>query len=477
MKSVLAGLERYKAARVTVMGLGVHGGGVGAARFFAGLGARVTVSDLKGKRALAASLAELADLDLELALGRHVRRHFEQADVVVVNPAVPEDSPYVAAARAAGAEIESALNLFLRLCPARVIGVTGSNGKSTTTALLGEMLQSAGLRPRVGGNLGGDILHWLHGLTEQDLVVLEMSSFQLKALQPDTPSPETAVITSLAPNHLDRHGTLEDYYRSKARIFGGRRPARRVVANAADSEVVQLVSGFAGDCLPFDAHHRRPLGIGVEGGWATYRYKGLEGRLFALPDLVLPGKFNLGNAMAAAGAALLEGCSPRAIQRAVQGFRGLRHRLEYVGKWREICVYNDSKSTTPASTMEAIAALPSPVLVIVGGSEKDLDLGELARVLCRRVKGVVCYGEAGNRVFRALAETRDTGDQPLLARVKPFQAAVERTLSLASPGDQVLLSPGFASFDQFSSFEERGEAFVRLVHAWAEKGERGIEPY
>ena len=477
MKGVLTGLERYKGARVTVMGLGLHGGGVGATRFFAGLGARVTVSDLKGKRALASSLEALSDVDVELALGRHVKRHFEQADMVLVNPAVPEDSPYIAAARAAGAEIESVLNLFLRLCPARVIGVTGSNGKSTTTTLLGEMLRSAGLRPKVGGNLGGDILHWLFELTEKDVVVLEISSFQLKALDPDTPSPETAVITNLSPNHLDRHRTLEDYYRSKERIFGGTRPARRVVANAADREVLNRVAGFSGDRLTFHALRSQRQGLGVQDGWVTYRFKGLEGRLFPISDLKLPGKFNLENALAAAGAALLEGCSPLSIQRAVQSFRGLRHRLEYVGKWREISVYNDSKSTNPTSTLEAVDALPSPVLVILGGSDKELELGELARELCRRVKAVICYGEVGNRMFRALAETRDTDERPLLVRVKPFEAAVDRALSLASPGDQVLLSPGFASFDQFQNFEERGETFVRLVHAWAERGERGMEPY
>ena len=475
MKGLRSGLDHYKDARVTIMGLGSHGGGVGATRFFHTLGAHVTVTDLKGKRALAPSLKQIEDLDVDFVLGRHVKRHFEDADMVVVNPAVPEDSPYVQAARLAGVRTESVLNFFLRCCPCRVIGVTGSNGKSTTTVLLGEMLRAAGLKPFVGGNLGGDILHWLFELKAEDLVVLEMSSFQLKALDPETPSPDTSVITNLAPNHLDRHGTMEDYYQSKARIFGGQQPSRRVVINGVDAEVMKLIRTFSGEHLPFDAYRAQDNGLCVRDGRVNYRYKGLRGRLFAVNELNLHGKFNLENAMAAAGAALLEGCSSLAICRAVRSFAGLPHRLEYVGKWREIMVYNDSKSTNPASTLCAVDALPSPLLVIVGGSDKELELEEMADVLCRSVKAVICYGDVGNRVYRAMAERRGTDERPLLLWARPFAKAVDRALAMASPGDHVLLSPGFASFDQFQSFEERGETFHALVHAWGEKGEQGIK--
>jgi len=477
MKGLLTGLGRYKDARVTIMGLGLHGGGLGATRFFSTLGARVTVTDLKGKRALAPSLKALEDLDVTYVLGRHVKRHFEDADMVLVNPAVPENSPYLLAARNAGVKTDSVLNFFLKHCPCRVIGITGSNGKSTTTALLGEMLRSEGLKPYVGGNLGGDILHWLFELESEDLAILEISSFQLKALDPDTRSPDIAVLTNLAPNHLDRHGTIEDYYQSKARIFGGEQPSRRVVVNSADKEVMKLVAGFGGDQLPFNAYRKLDQGLWVQDGIVTYRYKGLHGRLFTVSDLRLHGRFNLENAMAAAGAALLEGCSPRAIQRAVQSFKGLAHRLTIVGKWREITVYNDSKSTNPASTLEAMDSLPSPVLVILGGSDKELDLSHLADEMCRRAKAVICYGEVGNKIYRAIAERRGTDGRPLLLWAKPFEKAVDRALSMAAPGDHVLLSPAFASFDQFQSFEERGEAFTRLARAWGERGERRGKAY
>jgi len=468
----MAGLERLEGAKVTIMGLGLHGGGVGAARFFAGLGAEVTVTDLRGKRALAPSIDALADLNLEYVLGRHVKRSFEGADMVVVNPAVPEDSSYLRAARKAGVKIESVLNFFLRRCPARVIGVTGSNGKSTTTTLLGEMLRAAGVRPYVGGNLGGDILHWLPDLAPEDRVVLELSSFQLAALDPDTPAPTTAVNTNLAPNHLDRHGTLDGYYGAKMRIFGGERPARRVVVNAGDRELVKRAARFGGDILPFNTVRGADSGVRIEGGWVSYRYKTESERLFPVSELNLHGKFNLENAMAAAAAAVLEGCSPTAIRRAAQSFIGLPHRLQTVGTWREVSVYNDSKSTNPASTLRAVEVMPSPLLVIVGGSDKSLDLDELARELCARVKGVICYGEVGNRIFRALAEERDTSTQPLISWDRPFEKAVERALSMAAPGDHVLLSPAFASFDQFKSFEERGETFTRLAKGWGERGER-----
>ncbi len=475
MTGVQISKEKFKDARVTIMGLGLHGGGVGATRFFSDLGARVTVTDLRGKRILSPSLKLLEDLDIEYVLGRHIKRHFEGADMVVVNPAVPDDSPYVQAARSAGIRIESVLNFFLNHCPCRVIGVTGSNGKSTTVKLLDQMLRQEGLKPYVGGNLGGDILNWLFELKPEDLVVLEVSSFQLKALQETTPSPRISVLTNLAPNHLDRHGTLEDYYASKARIFGGMNPPRHGVVNAADPEVQRLVSEYSGECLPFDAYHRLENGLWVKDRWVCFRYKGLEGRLFSLSDLKLPGKFNLENAMAAAGAALLEGCSPSAIRKAVQNFVGLSHRLEYVGKWREIAVFNDSKSTNPTSTIRAVEALPSPVLVILGGSDKNLDLEDLAREMCQRAKAVICYGQAGNRIYRAIAEMRGTDEKPLLLWVKPFDRAVDRALVMAAPGDHVVLSPAFASFDQFHSFEERGEVFVGQVQTWGEKGELNIK--
>lgn len=464
--------ERYKGAKVTVMGLGTHGGGAGATKFFADLGADVTVTDLRGKRALASTLRDLDGLDVRYVLGRHIKRDFESADLVLVNPAVPDDSPYVRAAQKAGVHTDTALNFFMKNCPCPVIGVTGTNGKSTTTTLLGDMLRCAGINARVGGNLGGDVLNWLFELQKDDLVVLEMSSFQLKALDADAPSPQTAVLTNFAPNHLDRHVTLDDYYRSKARIFGGAHPAKRLVVNANDPTIAKWVRSFGGDCLLYDAYRDRPTGLTVDKGWVQYDYKGLSGRLFPVADVGLTGEFNLENAMAAAGAALLEGCSPKAIQTAVQNFRGLPHRLEFVGKWRDVSVYNDSKSTNPTSTLRAIDAVAGPVIVVIGGSDKDLGLEEFAAELCRCAKAVVCYGEGGNRAFRAMAETRGTAPQPLLLWKKPFEESVERALSMASPGDTVLLSPAFASFDQFSSFEARGDAFRTTVEAWGRRGER-----
>lgn len=471
MTEVQVALDQFKGAKVTVMGLGIHGGGAGATRFFAGLGAEVTVTDLKGKRALAPALKELEDLDVNYVLGRHVKRDFESCDMVIVNPAVPEDSPYIRAAKKAGVRTESVLNFFLRHCPCPTIGITGTNGKSTTTSLLGLMLEKEGLNPYVGGNIGGDVLHWLDRLTPDDIVVLEMSSFQLKALEPDTPSPKTAVLTNLAPNHLDRHITLADYYQSKARIFGGEKPPRRLVVNVADPDCAKLASGFAGDRLTYSRVRSQESGVMIKGGWVCYRYKGLEGRLFQVTDLQLNGQFNVENAMAAAGAAILEGCSPDAIQRAVKEYRGLEHRLKFVGKWREVTVYNDSKSTNPTSTIRAIESVPAPVFVVLGGSDKDLELADFAADLCRSVKGIICYGEAGNRIYRAVAEVRGTGETPLLLWLKPFEKAVERALSMASPGDTVLLSPAFASFDQFQSFEERGDAFAKLARSWGERGE------
>lgn len=445
--------------RVTVMGLGLFGGGVGVARFLARQGAIVTATDLKDAAALAESLAKLDGFPITYHLGGHEAADFTDADLVVVNPAVPDDSPFLALARAAGVPLETEINLFFKLCPAPIVGVTGSNGKSTAASLAAHLLGAGPRRVWLGGNIGRSLLEELSDIRPEDLVVLELSSFQLERLEPTGLSPAVAIVLNLRPNHLDRHGTMERYARAKQPILRHQRPGDAALLNA-DCPIVSTWAAIgAGRKLFFSTQAPVQRGAWLDGDQALWRDGGEPLPLFRRSDLALRGRHNAANALAAAGAAVLCGVAPRAIAPRLVTFRALEHRLEFVRTLDGVDYYNDSKATTPEAAIAGLEAFDEPVILIAGGYDKHVPLDEFGRVVARRAKAAVLLGATAGQISEAIAAAGGASTR-LVASLAEAVATARR---LAAPGDVVLLSPGCASYDMFANYEQRGALFKQLV--------------
>ena len=446
--------------RVTVMGLGLLGGGVGVARYLARQGARVTVTDLKGEDALADSVARLAGLPVTLHLGGHAEADFAEADLVVVNPAVPDGSPFLATARAAGAALETEINLFVKLCPAPIVGITGSNGKTTATSLTAHLLEAGRRRVWLGGNIGRSLLEDLDAIGPDDLVVLELSSFQLERLAWTGRSPAIAVVLNVSPNHLDRHGSMAAYARAKQPILASQEQGDVALLNA-DCPVVSGWGGVGrGRKLLFSVVRAVERGAWLEGGAGLWRDGGAPVELFRTSDLRLRGPHNQANALAAAAAAMLCGVPAEAVAPRLRAYCGLEHRLELVRTVGGVAYYNDSKATTTEAAVAALRAFDEPVVLIAGGSDKNLPVSGIAREATRRgLRGAVLLGVTGPTLHGAI-ERRGTVPVRMAA---DLAEAVRVARDLARPGDAVVLSPGTASYDMFANFEERGAAFKRLV--------------
>ncbi len=420
------------------MGLGRFGGGLGVTRWLVEQGARVTVSDQAGADELAEPLSALAGLDVTLHLGGHEQSDFTDADLVVVNPAVPFDSPYIRAARDAGVELTTEINLFLARCAAPVVGITGSVGKSTTTAMTGEIL--ANVKPtHVGGNIGRSLLENLPEIKPGHVVVLELSSFQLSYLPLLAQSPHVALVTNLHPNHLDRHGNMTDYADAKKNIFRFQCADDVLIVNRDDSEVASWTHQASGRTDTFSADDE-PF------------------------DLNVPGSHNQANAQAAWSVARQFGVSRSAAAEVLSGFTGLPHRLQLIAERDGVRYFNDSKCTTPAGAVVALEAFaPRSVVIIVGGYDKKVDFGDLCSALADRAKAIVATGQTGEAIADGVEHARGDAGVPSVIRTPEFAAAVAAAGDLADPDDIVLLSPACASFDQFRNYEQRGETFVRLV--------------
>lgn len=426
---------------VTVVGLGRFGGGIGVTRWLCQQGARVTVSDKASADQLAESVAALKGLDLTLHLGGHREADFLGADLLVVNPAVPKDMPLLRAAVAVGIPCTTEINLFLERCPARVVGITGSVGKSTTTAMAGAILAKA-FPTHVGGNIGKSLLDELPAIAPDHLVVLELSSFQLADLPTIGLSPHVAVVTNLWPNHLDRHGTLEAYAAAKKNVFRFQGPSGVLVLNADDPALAAWAAEAPGRVEFF-----RTAAVPPQDRFA----------------LMVPGEHNQADAQAAWAAAAAMGATREQAADALRQFAGLPHRLQFVAEKRGVRYYNDSKCTTPGGAVVALNAFePRRTIIIVGGSDKGAPFDDLGAALAARAKAVIGIGDTREKILAATLACR-RGDSPLIERADDLSAAVQIAEKLASPGDVVLLSPACASYDMFTNYEERGGIFVHLV--------------
>ena len=449
----------------TVVVVGLGRSGLAAARLLAGRGARVVASDRRPAEELGPEVLGLSAAGVRLELGAHRESSFTSAALVVVSPGVPWDLPELHAARRAGVAVIAELELGYRCLTGTVGAVTGTKGKSTTTAALGAMLREAGRDVRVAGNIGEALSGQVEGSSPETVFVLEVSSFQLEGTERFRP--RVAVFLNLTPDHLDRHLDFAEYASAKARIFENQTPDDWAVVNADDPQVLALARRGRARLLGF---HPRPGGAPpaasevawFDSGLARLSLEGHTEELFALSAVRLPGAHLAGDLLAAAAAARLLGARADAVSRAVASFRGAEHVLEYVGEVGGVAFYNDSKATNVDAVRHSLEAFDGPILAIMGGRYKGGDFATLHEPAARRVKTVFAIGEASDLLIRALS--------PAVATVRSASLgqAVRRAFAAAAPGDTVLLAPGCSSFDMFRDYAERGAAFKAEVQRLAE---------
>jgi len=457
-------LDALHGRKVTVMGLGLFGGGRGVTEFLCRHGAEVTVTDLRSRESLAESIAELEHLPIRWVLGEHKERDFLAADLVVASPAVPRTAKLLELCGKRGVPLETEMNLFVKHCRGKVCAVTGSNGKTTTTALIGAMATKHWPSTRVGGNLGRSLLGEVDQIGADEWVVLELSSFQLEDLAGLPWRPQVAVLTNLSPNHLDRHGTYANYLNAKRHILTPGPPPNIGVLNGDDTRTRSWATP-ARTNLFFG--HTATVTPSAPGVWvdATRRevVSHIEAErevLFSWDDIPLPGTFNRLNAAAAATAALSLGIAPDTIRAALTEFQPVEHRLEPVVERASVRFVNDSVATTPESTEGALEALGPNVVLICGGAHKGCSFRRLGKAIARRARGAVLLGETAGAIDAEIPRWPGSAE---IRHAKTLEDAVLEAKKLARPGDTIVLSPACPSYDQFRNFVERGRRFKQLA--------------
>ena len=447
----------FAGKKVLVMGIGLFGGGVDAAKFACEAGAKVTITDTASAEKLAESISQLEGYPrIEYHLGSHIPADFENNDIVIVNPAVKPNNEFLKIAAEHNKTITSQINIFFQLSKAVIIGITGANGKSTTAALTAHLLRNTSDERRatsdehvwLSGNIGHrPLLAVLDRIGEKDLVVLELSSFQLENLAAIKKSPKVSVLTNLTANHLDRHGSFENYCAAKEGIF-------RFQTLNADSPAVSI----------FNADDQ----ISCE--WFE-KYKSDAGRVclkFSADDITdelkkeftLQGRANLSNLAAAVTVAKYFGITDDRIKKSLPHFNGLPHRLEFIADINGVKWYDDSVATTPQSAIAALQAFDQPKVLIAGGYDKGICFDELAKEIAKKVKAAILIGQTAETIARAIKSESNTK----IEMAGSLEDAVRVGDKIAAPGDVVLLSPACASYDMFTNFQQRGLQFSTLVH-------------
>ena len=441
-----------KAKRVLVVGLGKSG--VAAAHFLAAQGARVTVSDSKALSELGKDIPALLDKGIVVETGAHGERTFRDQDLIVVSPGVPVDAPQLQQALAAKVPVVGEVELASQFLRGPIVAITGSNGKTTTTTLVGEILARAGKKVQVGGNIGTPVIELVPSSSPETWNVLEISSFQLETVE--TFRPKIAAILNITPDHLDRHKTVEAYAAAKARIFERQQPADFAVLNAADRLCAEMAKHIKAQVYWFGRGAEQ--GSFARAGEIFFRRDAAEESILRVADVPLKGAHNLENVLAAVCIARLAGCDAKDIAAAVRGFKAVEHRLELVATIDGVEYYNDSKATNVDATIKAIESFSGNLHLILGGKDKGSDYSVLNPLLRERVKRVYTIGAAAAKIESQISGVAVVQSQTLAA-------AVRSAAESAVPGDVVLLAPACASFDQFENYEHRGRAFKQLVAA------------
>ena len=436
--------------------LGYGRSGRAAASFIKGRGGSVSVVDRADTPELRSDL-ERAGIGAHL--GGYGAADLNGTDLLVVSPGVAWDEPLVETARRRGIEVTSEIDLFFRFTPSRIAGITGTNGKTTTTALTAEVLRAGGLQVMRGGNIGEPVLDRIDQLRPNDWVVLELSSFQLESIT--TPRLPIGVVLNVTPDHLDRHKSFERYVDIKARAVAFMRPEDHAVLNVDDPVCAAMRSRTAGQVIAFGLHQPVERGVTLTNGWVTIAQAGTTRQVLPANQIPLPGEHNLSNVMAAVGAGSAAGVEVERMADAVRTFKAVEHRLEPIGTFNGVRWYNDSKATNPDSTYKALAAFSEPIILIAGGRNKGIEIEPLARAIAGRVAALVTMGETGEELARRVRVAGLTR----VERAADLADAVRKAAAFASPGSVVLLSPAFTSYDMFRDYEDRGRRFKATVQA------------
>ncbi len=457
-----------KGKRVLVVGLGKSG--VASALFLQARGARVTVSDAKSEEQLRSEIPTLLDKGITVETGKHGERTFRDQDLIVISPGVPFEMPQLEQARQMGVPVIGEIELSATYLQGHIIAITGSNGKTTTTTLTGEVFAAGGRKTLVGGNIGTPAITFVEHTAPDDYVVLEISSFQLETIKMFRP--EISAVLNVTPDHLDRHGTFDAYSAAKKRIFENQRETDFAVLNADDPTCVAMAKEIRPRVLWFSRRKPVEQGSFVREGQIVFRDGTREVDVMPADDMTLKGAHNLENVLAAVTMGMIAGIEPAKIRRAVHEFKAVEHRLEYVATINGAQYFNDSKATNVDATIKALESFPANIHLILGGRDKGSDYSLLRNLIAERVKRVYTIGAAAAKIESQL--------KPVLPKLdfnsaETLETAIKRAHESAKAGDIVLLAPACASFDQFDSFEQRGRLFKEVVTALAAKAAKGRE--
>jgi UDP-N-acetylmuramoylalanine--D-glutamate ligase len=455
-------MKNWNGQRILILGAARQG--LALARYLSSHGAEVTLNDQRPADKMQPVVTEMTGYPVRWVLGDHPLNLLDDTDLVCLSGGVPLSLPIVQEAVRRGLRLSNDSQIFMESVPCRVIGITGSSGKTTTTTLVGRMAAAAfepEIKVWVGGNIGLPLIDRLDQIQAQDLVVLELSSFQLEQM---TLSPQIGAVLNITPNHLDRHGTFEAYKAAKARLVEFQQATDTTILGREDPGAWSLVDNVPGRLVSFGVD--RPL-HGQTGAFLAQehfvlQHNGDEYVLMPQAVMSLRGAHNLLNTLAACAIAYAAGIPAEAMAEGMRGFKGVPHRLEYVRSLGGAAWYNDSKATTPAQTLAAIRSFEEPLVLLLGGRDKDLSWDELAEVVRKRVDHVVVFGEAAGKIAAAIGSL-EKGHSLTVHICEDLEEAVQSAASVAENGDVVLLSPGATSFDEFRDFEERGEVFRSWV--------------
>ena len=442
----------FAGKRVLVVGLARTG--VAVSLFAAAYGATVSATDEKPESALGETAEKLRAAGVKLELGGHPPSIFFEQDLIVVSPGVPANLAPIVLAHVGGIPVWSEIELAWRFLRGKLVAITGSNGKTTTTSLVAHILETAGIPTLIGGNIGAPLISLVERSTDSTVTVAEISSFQLEAIEAFRP--EIGVLLNLTPDHLDRHASFADYAAAKMRLFENQLERDFAILNADDPEVTKRMPSKS-HVFWFSRQKRVAEGAFLRDDQIIFRLDGSETPIGKRSEIPLRGEHNVENVLAACAAAHLAGAIPSAIANGVKTFRGVEHRLEFIAEIGGVSFYNDSKATNVDAALKAIDAFPGPLIVILGGRDKGAPYTPLADALRSKGRAVLLIGESAEEI------AADLGDAVSVVHAGTLERAVEMAAERAQPGDTVLLAPACSSFDQFENYEQRGRVFKQLV--------------
>lgn len=438
-----------------ILVIGLARTGVACCRFLAKQGAHVTATDMRDEAALAEVIAELGSVGIRWVLGRHDEADFLSADLIVVSPGVPMNHPLLLLAQKADREIVSEIELAGRFISAPLVAITGTNGKTTTTTLCGEIFRANGFETYVGGNIGDPLIELAESNNDVERVVVEISSFQMEWIT--SFRPKVAALLNISEDHLDRYGSYQEYIDAKLRIFENQTAEDFAILNMDDPLVWQYSQSLKARIFPFSRRYELDEGVFCKNGEIIYRYEGLEAH-FPTADFRLKGVHNLENIMAALAASLLLGCRPEESFNCVCDFGALHHRMEFVRTVNDVSYYEDSKATNVGSVVKALESFEN-ITLIAGGKDKGGSYEPLAQLVKERVRHLLLIGEAAERMNHELGNLTDT------RRAASMEDAVRLAAEITAPGGTVLMSPACSSFDMFRDYEERAQRYIAAVKA------------